>query len=182
MKTPQNSAVSRRHFLTQTGLGLASVSTLSRATAQGSAANTRLRLGVIGCGGRGQWITDLFMKHGGYEVVAIADYFDARIQESITKNKLGDVRKFTGLQCGEKMVAAGGLDAVAIISPPYFHPAQVKAAVAAKLNVYLAKPPAVDVPAVFSIAEDGKKAPAPGAAALPAAPAPGEAEPSSAAS
>jgi predicted dehydrogenase len=158
MKPTLPPSVSRRHFLAQAGLGLASVSTLSRATAQGSAANSRLRLGVIGCGGRGQWITDLFLKHGGYEVVAIADYFESRITESITKNKLGEVRKFTGLQCGEKMIAAGGLDAVAIISPPYFHPAQVKAAVAAKLNVYLAKPPAVDVPSVNSIAADGKKA------------------------
>jgi predicted dehydrogenase len=156
MQTP--SAPSRRHFLAQAGLGLASVATLSRVTAQGSAANTRLRLGVIGCGGRGQWITDLFIAHGGYEVVAIADYFDARIQESIKKNKLGAVRTYTGLKCGEKLIAAGGIDAVAIISPPYFHPAQVKAAVAAKLHVYLAKPPAVDVPGVQSIAADGRTA------------------------
>jgi hypothetical protein len=74
MKPTLPPSVSRRHFLAQAGLGLASVSTLSRATAQGSAANSRLRLGVIGCGGRGQWITDLFLKHGGYEVVAIADF------------------------------------------------------------------------------------------------------------
>lgn len=156
MNTPNTP--SRRSFLAQAGLGLAAVSTLRRATAQGSAANTRLRLGVIGCGGRGTWITDLFLAHGGYEVVALADYFDTRIQESIKKNKLTGVRTHTGLQCGEKMIAAGGLDAVAIISPPYFHPAQVKAAVAAKLHVYLAKPPAVDVPACQSIAADGRKA------------------------
>ena len=150
--------VSRRHFIAQTGLGLAAVSTTSLATAQGSAANTRLRLGVVGCGGRGQWITSLFQENGGYEIVAIADYFQSRIDENITKAKLTSVRSYTGLQCAEKMIAAGGLDAVAIISPPYFHPAQVKAAVAAKLHVYLAKPPSVDVPSVFSIAEDGKKA------------------------
>ncbi|MBI5690291.1 MAG: Gfo/Idh/MocA family oxidoreductase [Verrucomicrobia bacterium] len=156
MKTPQAPSTSRRRFLATAGLGVASAATLRRATAQGSAANSRIRLGVIGCGGRGSWITDLFKAHGGYEIVALADYFDARIQESITKNKLTGVRGFTGLQCGEKLVAAGGVDAVAIISPPYFHPQQVKAAVAAKLHVYLAKPPAVDVPSVNSIAADGR--------------------------
>jgi myo-inositol 2-dehydrogenase/D-chiro-inositol 1-dehydrogenase len=153
-----NTPPSRRRFLAQAGLGLASVATLSRATAQGSAANSRLRLGVVGCGGRGTWITDLFRAHGGYEIVAVADYFDARIQENIRKNKLEGVRTFSGLTCGEKLIAAGGLDAVALISPPYFHPQQVKAAVAAKLHVYLAKPPAVDVPSVQSIAADGRTA------------------------
>jgi predicted dehydrogenase len=158
MNTSQTPDVSRRSFLAQTGLGLAAASTLGRAApaAPAAGAGTKLRLGVIGCGGRGTWITDLFLAHGGYEVVALADYFDSRIQESIKKNKLTAVRSYTGLQCGEKMIAAGGLDAVAIISPPYFHPAQVKAAVAAKLHVYLAKPPAVDVPGVQSIAADGK--------------------------
>ncbi len=158
MNTSTASDVTRRHFLAQAGLGLAAVSTTSLAVAQGSAANSKIRLGVVGCGGRGQWITGLFQENGGYEIVAIADYFQSRIDENITKTKLTGVRSYTGLQCAGKMIAAGGLDAVAIISPPYFHPAQVKAAVAAKLHVYLAKPPAVDVPGVFSIADDGKMA------------------------
>ena len=56
------------------------------------------------------------------------------------------------------MIAAGGLDAVAIISPPYFHPAQAKAAVDAGLNVYLAKPVAVDVPGCMSVKETAARA------------------------
>lgn len=158
MNTPNAPEVSRRQFIAQAGVGLAAAATLSRATAQGSVANSRLRLGVIGCGGRGQWITDLFKGHGGYDIVAIADYFPSRIEQSITKNKLTGVRGFTGLQCAQKMIAAGGLDAVAIISPPYFHPEQAQAAVAAGLHVYLAKPVAVDVPGCHSIAESGANA------------------------
>jgi hypothetical protein len=72
---------SRRQFVVQAGLGLAAISTLSRAVAQGSAANTRLRLGLIGCGKRGKWIANLFHEHGGYELVGAADYFEARVQE-----------------------------------------------------------------------------------------------------
>lgn len=149
---------SRRQFIARAGLGLASVSTLSQATAQGSAANSRLKLGLVGCGGRGQWILDLFLAHGGYEVVSVADYFPARVEEAVKKSKLTGVRTFTGLQCAQKMIAHGGLDAVALISPPYFHPEQARAAVAAGLHVYLAKPVAVDVPGCLSIGESGREA------------------------
>jgi predicted dehydrogenase len=158
MKTSTSPAVSRRTFLTHAGVGLAAASTLSRAVAQGSLANSRIRLGLVGCGGRGKWILDLFQQHGGYEPVALADYFPARIEEAVAKSKLRGLRSYTGLKCAEKMIAQGGLDAVAIISPPYFHPAQAQAAVAAGLHVYLAKPVAVDVPGCHSIAETGRTA------------------------
>ena len=145
--------ISRRRFLAQAGVGLASVSTLSRALAQGTAANSRVRLGLIGCGDRGQWIIDLFAEHGGYEVAAAADYFRDRVDQVAAKYQLGPGRRFTGLQCAEKMIAQGGLDAVAIISPPYFRPTQARAAVLAGLHVYAAKPVAVDSPGALSILE-----------------------------
>jgi len=50
------------------------------------------------------------------------------------------------------------VDAVAIISPPYFHPEQVAAGVDAGKHVYLAKPIAVDVPGCLSIENSGKTA------------------------
>ena len=162
MKTPQQLPVARRTFLRQTGVGLAAVSTLSRAAAQGSAANARLRLGVVGCGGRGAWIANLFAQHGGYEIAAVADYFAARGTEVGAKHGLAPVRVHSGLKCAEKMIAAGGLDAVAVISPPYFHPAQVQAAVAAGLHVYLAKPAAVDVPGCHAIGRSNAQAQAKG--------------------
>jgi|CXWL01.1.fsa_nt_gi predicted dehydrogenase len=51
-----------------------------------------------------------------------------------------------------------GLMAVSTISPPYFHPAQARAAVEAGLHVYLAKPVAVDVPGCQSIQASGELA------------------------
>lgn len=155
---PAAGALSRRHFLAQAGIGLASVSTLSRAVAQGSAANTRLRIGLIGCGARGQWLLNLLVAHGGYQIVGAADYFGERVQEVAAKFDLSPAQTFTGLECAEKMIARGGLDAVAIISPPYFHPAQARAAVDAGLHVYLAKPVAVDVPGCRSIQASGELA------------------------
>lgn len=158
MNTPIAAPISRRHFLAQAGVGLVASSTISRAVAQGSAANSRIRIGLIGCGQRGQWLLDLFAEHGGYEVVAAADYFQDKVDEVAAKHRLGPKRIFTGLQCAEKMITAGGLDAVAIISPPYFHPQQARAAVATGLHVYLAKPVAVDVPGCHSIRASAEQA------------------------
>jgi predicted dehydrogenase len=53
---------------------------------------------------------------------------------------------------------ASDIDAVAIISPPYFHPEQAANAVASGKHVYLAKPVAVDVPGCMSIGESGSEA------------------------
>jgi myo-inositol 2-dehydrogenase/D-chiro-inositol 1-dehydrogenase len=158
MKSTTSSELSRRHFIAQAGIGLASVSTMNRAIAQGSTANSRIRLGLVGCGSRGQMMLGLFAAHGGYEIAGAADYFPDAVQKAAEKFKLSPTQTFTGLTCAEKMIAKGGLDAIAIISPPYFHPEQARAAVAAGLHVYLAKPTAVDVPGCHSIKESGTTA------------------------
>ena len=148
----------RRSFLGQAAGGLAAVSTMSAKIALGSQANSRLRVGMIGCGQRGTMVAKLFRENGYCEVAGAADYFRDHAHAVAVEHQLGDDRVFTGLQCAEKMIAAGGLDAVAIISPPYFHPAQAKAVVDAGLNVYLAKPLAVDVPGCMSVKQSAAKA------------------------
>lgn len=111
----------------------------------------KLKLGVIGCGGRGQWIGDLFAKHGGYELAAGADYFQDRLREFSAKLNVPSKKCFAGLSGYRKLIEDGGVDAVAIMSPPYFHPEQAEAAVKAGKHVFLAKPVAVDVPGCLSI-------------------------------
>jgi myo-inositol 2-dehydrogenase / D-chiro-inositol 1-dehydrogenase len=165
--TPKVTAsLPRRRFLVQAGLGLAASAPLSRALAQTTAGSPRIRLGLAGCGGRGRWLADLFIAHGGYEISALADYFPDRLNEVATRAPVPPERRFTGLACAERMVAAGGLDAVAIITPPYFHPAQVGAAVAAGLHVYLAKPVAVDVPGCQAVSHAAATARARGLSVL----------------
>ncbi len=57
----------------------------------------QIKLGVVGCGGRGLWIAKLFKAHGGYEMYAVADYFQH------VADKCGDAlgvnmdRRFSGL-------------------------------------------------------------------------------------
>ena len=157
-ETPSATSISRRRFLAQTGLGLASASILTARPAVAADAGAKVRLGVIGCGGRGSWITNLFAEHGGYEIAGVADFFQDRVDTVAAKFQLKPEQTFTGLKCAEKLIAKGGLDAVAVISPPYFHPEQARTAVEAGLNVYVAKPIAVDVPGAKSIEESGRLA------------------------
>jgi len=147
--------LNRRHFITGTLATAAAFSIIKPALVRGAETNAKVRLGLIGCGGRGTWIADLFAEHGGYQIVGAADYFADRAGEVAAKHQLAPAQVFTGLKCHERMIERGGLDAVAIISPPYFHPEQVQAAVRAGLHVYLAKPAAVDVPGCQSIKESG---------------------------
>ncbi len=149
--------VNRREFMARAGrAGAAAVSAtvlgpeLMRA-AQNAA---KIKVGLIGCGGRGVWIAKLFQKHGGYEISAVADYFKDRADEAGAALGVPESRRFTGLS-GYKRLLDAKVDAVAIETPPYFHPEQAAAAVDAGAHVYLAKPVAVDVPGCGSIAASG---------------------------
>jgi myo-inositol 2-dehydrogenase/D-chiro-inositol 1-dehydrogenase len=124
---------------------------------RGAEANSKIALGMIGCGGRGNWIAELFRKHGRYELVAAADYFRDRVEAFGKRFSIGASRCYSGLS-GYRRLLEGKRDAVAIESPPYFHPEHAAAAVQSGCHVYLAKPIAVDVPGCLAIAEAGKKA------------------------
>lgn len=150
-------SINRRKFIAGAGAAALSFTVMKPEVARGVDANSKIRLGVIGCGGRGSWITNLFKNHGKYEIVAAADYFQDRVDSFGDKYNVPKANRYTGLSCHQKLLEQS-LDAVAIISPPYFHPDQAAAAVEAGVNVYLAKPIAVDVPGCQSIAESGKKA------------------------
>ena len=161
MNTPRN--YSRRDFLGTTLAATTAASVLgavgSRAADQTApAANQpKVKLGVIGQGGRGQWITDLFRQHGGYEIYAVADYFEDRAKAAGDAFGVEGSRRFTGLS-GYKRLIESGVEAVAVITPPYFHPEQAAAAVEAGKHVYCAKPVAVDVPGCRTIESSGKAA------------------------
>ena len=151
-------AVDRRQFMKTAGSAtVASFLIMNPALIRGMAASSKVKLGLIGCGGRGIWIADLFNKHGGFEISAGADYFQDRVDTFGEKFNIQTSRLFTGLS-GYKRLLESGVDAIAIESPPYFHPEQAAAGVDAGVHVYLAKPIAVDVPGCFSIEKSGQMA------------------------
>jgi myo-inositol 2-dehydrogenase / D-chiro-inositol 1-dehydrogenase len=149
----------RRDFLKTSVIlaGSASLAQLGAVSETQAAEGAPIRLGLSGCGGRGTWIADLFKKHGGYSVVAVYDYFQDKADNAGNKLGVPENRRFTGLG-GFRRMLESGLDAVAIESPPYFHPEQAALAVEAGKHVYLAKPIAVDVPGCTTVAESGRKA------------------------
>jgi myo-inositol 2-dehydrogenase/D-chiro-inositol 1-dehydrogenase len=153
----QKPVLDRRDFLTGLAAVAASVTILRPAQVFGEEANSKLALGVIGCGGRAGFLADLFKEHGGYQFVAAHDYFADRANALADKHQVPADRRYSGL-AGYKKLLESKLDAVVITSPPYFHPEHAAAAVAAGRHVYVAKPVAVDVPGCQTIAAAGRQA------------------------
>ena len=157
LEAPRDRTLTRRRFLADAGATALAFSVVKPELVRGSQANQKITLGVIGCGGRGAWIADLFQKHGGYNIVALADYFPDRVEAAGSKLGVPAAQRFTGLSAYRRLLEQK-LDAVAIESPPFFHPSQAADAVAAGKHVYLAKPVAVDVPGCMTIDQSAKKA------------------------
>ena len=147
--------LTRRSFL---GAALAAPALGALATRADDAKPARkIKIGFIGCGGRGLWIAKLFERHGGYTIHALADYFPAVAAAAGQALGVDEARRFTGLSGYQKLIASG-IEAIVIIDVPYFYPEQAQAAVAAGLHVYMAKPVAVDVPGALAIGATGKAA------------------------
>lgn len=117
----------------------------------------KIKLGVVGNGGRGSWIAGLFKEHGGYEMHAVADYFQPVADNCGDALGVDKSRRFSGLS-GYKKVIESGVEAIAVETPPYFISGIAAAGVEAGLHVYMAKPVAIDVPGCLRIAMAGKQA------------------------
>ncbi len=117
----------------------------------------KIKLGVVGCGGRGAWIANLFRQHGGYEMHAVADYFPEVAESAGNALGVAATRRFSGLS-GYRRLIESGVEAVALETPPCFFPEHVQAAVDARLHVYMAKPVAVDVPGCLKVEAAARKA------------------------
>jgi len=148
-------SLNRREFVA--GMGTGGVLAVTATSARGYQENSQLELGLIGCGGRGNWISKLFQETGKYRWVACADYYQDRVDTTGERLGIATKRRYAGLS-GYKRLLESKLDAVVIETPPYFHPEQTAAAVEAGKHVFLAKPIAVDVPGCQSIAQSGELA------------------------
>jgi predicted dehydrogenase len=156
--------VGRREFVGLAAAATAGFTILKPRTVFGTQANSAVRLGVLGCGGRGTAVTESFLANTGAIVTALGDVFQDnldRAKKSLSgkygKPRIEDSRVFRGIQAYEQLFALKDLDAVYIATPPYFHPQHLEAAFAAGKHVYLEKPVAVDVPGAKRIMAVGEK-------------------------
>jgi len=125
-----------------------------------------LKVGLIGCGGRGTGAANQALIADNNVVLwAMSDIFDDRIDESHKnllklhpdKVKVDKDRKFIGLDSYKKVLDSG-VDVVILTTPPYFRPTQFEAAIQAGKHVFSEKPMAVDAPGVRKIFEASRKA------------------------
>ncbi|MCL5096898.1 MAG: Gfo/Idh/MocA family oxidoreductase [Candidatus Omnitrophica bacterium] len=154
-KANRANQIPRRAFIA--GAAVSTIAVMNPSLVFGSDANSVLELGLIGCGGRGNWLTNLFVETQKYRFVACADYFPDRADATGERLQIDKSRRYSGLS-GYLRLLEGKLDAVVIETPPYFHPIHAAAAVDAGKHVYLAKPIAVDAPGCMTIADAGKRA------------------------
>jgi predicted dehydrogenase len=144
----------RRDFVKTAAAGLL---ILKPATAFGSQANSAVEVGIVGCGGRGNWIGPFFPEFTGARIVAVADVIQSHLDSTRDKFKVDASRAYYGPD-SYKELAHSKLDGVVIMTPPLYHPEEAEEAVKAGKHVYCAKPIAVDVPGCQSWTETGKLA------------------------
>jgi predicted dehydrogenase len=143
----------RRQFLRAAG----GVLLLKPQTVFGYQANSTVEVGLVGCGGRGNWLAPFFPDHAGARVVAVADVIKTRLDATREKLKVDAGRAYWGPEACREL-AASKLDAVVVETPPYYHPMHAAAAVEAGRHVFCAKPVAVDVPDSKGFLATGMKA------------------------
>ncbi|HMF20050.1 MAG TPA: Gfo/Idh/MocA family oxidoreductase [Gemmataceae bacterium] len=153
--TPPKTNVGRRRFL-QTSAGAAAA--LSLASGVHADGDNILRIGLIGCGGRGTGAAANALKADpNVRLTAMGDAFRDRLDSSLA-NLRGDrvlapkidvprERQFVGFDAYREVIGSG-VDAVLLCTPPHFRPAHLDAAVRANKHVFCEKPVAVDAPGV----------------------------------
>jgi predicted dehydrogenase len=153
----EKSFYDRRGFLRKAAGSAVGVSVIPSGLAFGSVANSKLNLAVTGCGHRGEFVGTLFEKNTSTKVVAIHDYFTDRVENLGDKLNVAKGRRHIGLE-GYRELFSDDVDAVAVMSPPWFHPQQCVEVLESNKHLYLTKPMAVDVPGCNQIVEAAEKA------------------------
>jgi predicted dehydrogenase len=133
--------------------------------AYAAAGSDTIRVGLVGCGGRGRGAAgDCTLPNERVVLVAMGDMFQDRINEAKTqlretlgeKFQVTDDHCFTGFDAYKKVIASD-VDLVIFATPPGFRPMHIAAAIDADKHVFAEKPVAVDAPGVRSVLESAKK-------------------------
>lgn len=164
--TPKNK-MTRREFVSAAA-GAAGLMIIKPQLVRGTAANSHLRLGLLGCGGRGTHDATVLSTETPVRVIALADMFQDQLDKAKAHfgqiaQKQGyagveDHRIFRGPNAFEQIAGNKDVDVVLITTPPYFHPQHLEAAVDAGKHAYCEKPVSVDVDGAKRVVATGKKA------------------------
>jgi myo-inositol 2-dehydrogenase / D-chiro-inositol 1-dehydrogenase len=169
-KGTSNQALTRRNFVKKSIVSLTALSTLtSRLYAAGS---DTLKVGLIGCGGRGTGAATqvLLSTNTPVKLWAMGDLFQDQLDTCYTmlsegakgrydredfksllpKMEVPKSRRFIGFDAF-KGVIDSGVDLVLLATPPHFRPEHFAAAVTAGKHIFMEKPAAVDPTGIRTI-------------------------------
>jgi predicted dehydrogenase len=151
-----SNAPDRRTFLKTTAASAVAVPLAVHA-----AGSDLIKVGLIGCGGRGTGAASQALQaDSNIRLTAMGDLFEDRLNKShdslraipALKGKV-DVpveKRFTGWDAFQQVIESG-VDSVLLTTPPHFRPMHIKAAIQAGKHVFAEKPVAVDAPGVRSV-------------------------------
>ncbi|MCK4874105.1 MAG: Gfo/Idh/MocA family oxidoreductase [Phycisphaerales bacterium] len=156
--------VTRRDFVkaSAAAISVGAIASPGWANIQGS---DRIRVGLVGCGGRGTGAASQALNADpGVVLTAMGDLFGDRISASLghLTNHAGDrvdvppERRFLGFDAHKHVL--DNVDVIILTTPPHFRPMQLKAAIDAGKHVFAEKPMAVDAPGVRSVLASAAKA------------------------
>lgn len=126
-----------------------------------------LKIGLIGCGGRGtSAAVNALRADANTKLTVMADIFRDRLEQSrrlLSRQPVADRVEVTDENCFHdfdcyRRVMETDVDVVLLCTPPHFRPAHLRAAVEAGKHVFCEKPVAVDAPGVRSVLESVEKA------------------------
>jgi len=159
---------SRREFLKTSALagGVLAAPAILPGNLFANTNSDTLKIGLIGCGGRGSGAADQALKADENVVLtAMADAFPEPLHTSLNslqtthrdKVKVSPDKQFVGLDAYQKLIDSG-VDVVLLATPPGFRPVHLEAAIDAGKHVFCEKPMATDVSGVRSVIESANKA------------------------
>jgi predicted dehydrogenase len=161
VKTQSENLATRREFIKTSALlggALAAPAILPGKLFSAENSGT-LRIGLIGCGGRGSGAADQALTADSNVVLtAMGDAFEDRLQTSLKslktahpdKVKVTSDKCFVGLDAYQKVIDSG-VDVVLLTTPPGFRPTHLQAAIVAGKHVFTEKPMATDATGVRSV-------------------------------
>lgn len=169
-----SSGLTRREFVVSASVaGLAAIATpsLARSTRRDT---TPLKVGLIGCGGRGTGAAANAIEADPNAVIwSMGDLFPERVRTCAVNlsNAIGDERTKSQMDLGDRVYAGfnafrrvleSGVDVVLLATPPAFRPEHFVASVNAGKHVFCEKPVAVDPVGVRMVMESARDAKARG--------------------
>lgn len=150
---------SRRQFIKSSGIAVGAIPFIS--LANGLSNSSEIKVGLVGCGGRGTGaIVQALTADPQVVVTALADVYQDRIDQTLnvlnkrdsSRVKVPIEKQFLGFEAYKKLIDSD-VDVVLLCSPPNFRPDHIEYAVLANKHVFCEKPVAIDIPGLKRVME-----------------------------